>query len=88
MLVPRTEHQGIRPGWDCKVCGESWPCAVAKVELAEQYQKFPTGLAVYLGSCLIEAIDDCAAGTGGLPPDLYGRFIGWTDEPGLAAQLR
>ncbi|GAA2875136.1 hypothetical protein Acy02nite_36290 [Actinoplanes cyaneus] len=77
MLVPRTEHVGERPAWDCRVCGLPWPCATAKVELAEQYQKFPHGLAVYLGSCLIEAIDDCAAGSGGPPADLYDRFLGW-----------
>lgn len=85
MLVPRTEHQGRRPDWDCLVCGRSWPCAIAKVELTEQYQKFPHGLAVYLGSCLIEAIDDWAAGSGGTPADLYERFLGWSETPGVAA---
>ncbi|KUL39304.1 hypothetical protein ADL15_09940 [Actinoplanes awajinensis subsp. mycoplanecinus] len=85
MLVPRTDHQGERPSWDCKVCGRPWPCAVAKVELAEQYQRFPHGLVVYLSSCLIDAIDDWAAVPGGLPPDLYERFLGWSDKPGLAA---
>ncbi|GAA4609264.1 hypothetical protein GCM10023107_90770 [Actinoplanes octamycinicus] len=85
MLIPRTNHQGERPSWDCKACGEPWPCAVAKVELAEQYQRFPHGLAVLLGSYLIEAIDDWAAGSGGSPPDLYERFLGWCEEPGLAA---
>ncbi|MBB4743786.1 hypothetical protein BJY16_007245 [Actinoplanes octamycinicus] len=58
---------------------------MAKVELAEQYQRFPHGLAVLLGSYLIEAIDDWAAGSGGSPPDLYERFLGWCEEPGLAA---
>ena len=85
MLIPRTDHLGERPAWDCKVCGRPWPCAAAKVELAEQYRRFPTGLAVYLGSCLVEAIDDCSAGSGGLPPDLYERFLGWAGEAGLVA---
>jgi hypothetical protein len=84
VLVPRTEHQGNRPDWDCRVCGEPWPCAVAKVELAEQYRRFPHGLSVVVGSFLIEAIDDWAAGTG-TPPDLYERFLGWAEEPGAAA---
>ena len=52
MLVPRTEHVGVRPHWDCRVCGGPWPCATAKVELAEQYQNFPHGLSVFLGSWL------------------------------------
>jgi hypothetical protein len=83
VLIPRTDHQGERPSWNCKVCGESWPCAVAKVELAEQYGTFPQGLAVLLRSYLIEAIDDWAAATGGPPADLYERFVGWAN-PGLA----
>ncbi|GAA2844085.1 hypothetical protein Acy02nite_68850 [Actinoplanes cyaneus] len=85
MLVPRTEHQGERPDWDCRVCGEPWPCAVAKVELAEQYGRFPHGLSVVVGSFLIEAIDDWAGRAGGRPPDLYERFLGWVEAPGLAA---
>lgn len=85
MLVPRTEHQPQRPSWDCRACGESWPCATAKTELAEQYQRFFEGLSLYLGSCLIDAIDDWAAGSGRLPSDLYERFLGWSDKPGLAA---
>ncbi|GGN96240.1 hypothetical protein GCM10010112_87330 [Actinoplanes lobatus] len=84
MLVPRTDHQGERPTWNCKVCGWPWPCAVAKVELAEQYQRFPRGLVVLLGSYMIEAVDDWAAGRR-TPPDLYERFLGWIDAPGLAA---
>ncbi|GAA2545262.1 hypothetical protein GCM10010435_12700 [Winogradskya consettensis] len=85
MLIPRTEHQGGRPTWDCRVCGQPWPCATAKVELAEQYQRFPHGLSVVVGSFLIEAIDDWAAGSGMPPPDLYERFLGWAEPPGLAA---
>jgi hypothetical protein len=85
MLIPRTDHQGKRPDWDCRVCGEPWPCAVAKVELAEQYRRFPHGLSIVVESFLIEAIDDWAAGSGGTPPDLYERFLGWAEEPGVAA---
>ncbi|GAB1641737.1 hypothetical protein KRMM14A1259_21600 [Krasilnikovia sp. MM14-A1259] len=77
MLMPRTDHQAERPSWDCRTCGRAWPCAAAKVELAEQYQGFPTGLTVYLASCLVEAIDDRAAGTDRAAADLYDRFLGW-----------
>lgn len=80
MLAPRTDHQGERPAWDCRACGQEWPCTVAKVELAEQYQRSPHSLLIYLGSCLIEAIDDCMASSGGPPPELYARFISWSDE--------
>lgn len=77
MLVPRTEHVGERPSWDCRVCGLRWPCSTARDELSEQYRNFPHGLSVYLGSCMLEAIDDLAAGRGGPPADLYERFLGW-----------
>jgi hypothetical protein len=85
VLVPRTDHQGERPAWDCRVCGGLWPCAVAKVELAEQYRDFPHGLSVLLRSYLIEAIDDWAGRAGGPPPDLYERFLGWANASGLVA---
>jgi hypothetical protein len=79
MLVPRTDHRGERPSWYCAVCSEPWPCPVAKVELAEQYQQFPRGLVLYLGSCLLEAIDDWIAGDGGSSLDLYERFMSWAE---------
>lgn len=88
MLAPHTEHRGQRPDWDCRVCGQPWPCATAKVELSEQYQKFPHGLAVSLGSFLREAIDDCSAGHGGPPAGLYDRFLGWAEEPGQSNKRR
>ena len=74
--MPQTEHIGVRPGWDCRVCGHPWPCATAKVELTEEYPAAP--LTFFLSSCLLEAIDDWAAGAGGPPADLFERFLGWT----------
>lgn len=85
MLIPRTEHQGERPDWDCRVCGEPWPCVTGRAELAEQYQDFPHGLVLYLGSCLTEAIDDWAAGSGGMSANIYQRFLGWFATPEVAA---
>jgi hypothetical protein len=79
MAAPHTEHLGDRPEWDCRVCGRPWPCATAKVEMAEQYRPVPSALNVYLGSCLLAAIDDWAAGSGGPPADLFERFLGWYD---------
>ena len=76
--VPRTEHVGRRPNWDCQACGQPWPCAVAKVELAEEYGNPSSSLAFFLGSCLLAALDDWAGGAGGPPADLYERFIGWS----------
>jgi hypothetical protein len=71
------EHTAERPDWTCRACGDPWPCAPAKVELTEDYRRFPSSLVVYLAAHLTDAIDDLAAGRGGIPPDLYDRFVGW-----------
>ncbi|XVU23085.1 hypothetical protein ACQPZJ_38365 [Actinoplanes sp. CA-054009] len=72
-----TEHVGSRPAWECVVCGQDWPCASAKVELAEEYRGQQPALVFFLGSCMLSAIDDCAAGGAPAPSDLYERFLGW-----------
>jgi hypothetical protein len=81
MLIPRTEHIGERPSWDCRVCGEPWPCAPAKVELGEQYGGWPTGLSLYVSSCLLEAIEDMRTTGDGSPTRLFDRFMSWTHVP-------
>lgn len=77
MLTPGTEHVAQRPAWDCRVCGRTWPCATAKVDLAEQYRRQPTALSVYLASAMVEMIDDLADGHAPLPGDVHERFLGW-----------
>jgi hypothetical protein len=75
MLVPRTEHVAARPTWDCLVYEQPWPCAVAKVELAEQYTSMSLGL--FLASCMIEAIEQLIDSDAAIPKDLHDRFLGW-----------
>jgi hypothetical protein len=81
MLVPRTPHQPDRPTWDCLACGEPWPCAPGKVELAEQGVVHRRSLRLYLESCAIDMIDDRAAGhhTRGCDDAVYDRILGWLD---------
>jgi hypothetical protein len=76
VLIPRTEHDAGRPGWDCRVCGDPWPCASAKVDLVQQFAGGRTMLILFLSSCMVEAIDDLRC-TGGSPAQLYDRFLGW-----------
>ncbi len=76
MLVSRTEHNAERPSWQCRVCYQPWPCADAKIDLAEQYQRSRTMLMLFMSSCMAEAIDDLRWGTGS-PAGLYDRFLGW-----------
>ncbi|GIF44644.1 hypothetical protein [Actinoplanes xinjiangensis] len=62
MLVPRTPHQPDRPTWDYLACGEPWPCALGKAELAEQGAVHRRSLRLYLESCAIDMIDNRADG--------------------------
>jgi hypothetical protein len=75
MPMPRSEHVAKRPTWECTVCGEPWPCAPAKIELAEQYQSMSLGL--FMASCWHEAIEHLRASEERVPTDLYERFLGW-----------
>lgn len=82
MLLPRTEHLPGRPSWDCLVCGRPWPCAEAKADLGEQYQRFPAGLAIYMSSMLYDAVEDLSATTAPTPAALHERFLAWVGNLG------
>lgn len=77
MLVPRTDHLPARPSWECLVCARPWPCAAAKAELAVQYARFPSGLAIYMASTMYDAVEDLTARGEPTPADLYERFLSW-----------
>jgi len=77
MLVPRTEHLAERPSWDCRVCAQPWPCAVAKVDLASEFVGRPTELMLYLSANMYEAIEDMRAVARGSPAGLSERFLHW-----------
>jgi hypothetical protein len=77
MLVPRTEHLAERPSWYCRVCEQPWPCAVAKVDLAEQFARRPTELTLYMSANMYEAIEDMRAASRGSPAGLSERFLHW-----------
>jgi len=68
-------HVAARPSWDCRACGEPWPCTPAQRHLMGTLS--PVRLAMYMWSNLEEAIfqghfssKDC--------PALFDRFILWT----------
>jgi hypothetical protein len=48
--------------------------------------ELPHGFALYLGSCLIEAIDDWAGRVGEAPSDLYEAFLGWSVEQSMKTE--
>ncbi|MEV4283656.1 hypothetical protein [Actinoplanes xinjiangensis] len=74
-LEPNFEHAADRSSWDCRVCGQPWPCAPAKVTLKEDFREQRSSLLVFLVSTFYEAVDSYAGR--GAPADLYGRFVIW-----------
>jgi len=79
--APRAEHLAERPSWDCRVCQQPWPCAVAKVDLATEYLQRPTALTFYLSTYLYQAIEDMRTTTRGSPAGLTERFLHWVITP-------
>jgi len=76
-IEPRTWHRAERPGWDCVICHLPWPCAPAKVELAEEFTADRLSGAIYLAMSLHDAIGDSFHRAGPEPADLWNRFLGW-----------
>jgi hypothetical protein len=71
------EHPPVRPEWDCGKCGQTWPCAVAKSNLLDEYADCRTQLMLYLALQKWDAFDDYATLYGKIPADLDERFTGW-----------
>jgi hypothetical protein len=67
-----------RPSWDCRVCGDPWPCASAKVAMTEEYQCFPSLLLLFLVSTYQEARE--TLGYSDRPVDLFERIVGWAQN--------
>ncbi|WP_238161819.1 hypothetical protein [Micromonospora endolithica] len=68
------EHLPQPPGWTCTGCGAEWPCATKQSQLLAEFGGASAGLAVYLGSCLVAAVQDLPT----LPlAGARNRFLGW-----------
>ena len=71
------EHVALRPTWECLVCAEPWPCAVAKEAMRAEFRSFPSVMTIYMSAQMFDAAEDFMA-QGVQPPDLYERFLAWT----------
>ncbi|WP_326552934.1 hypothetical protein [Micromonospora sp. NBC_01813] len=69
-------HVAVRPSWLCAGCGDVWPCAVARVELAGVFG--PVALATYAVERMTEAAFDLPDVTAA---ELFDRFLVWTWRP-------
>lgn len=85
-IEPRTWHRADQPSWDCVICHQPWPCAPAKVELAEEYLNDHVSGTVYLAMCMHDAINDSFYRTGPEPAELWHRFLGWYVALGRSAR--
>ncbi|MBB2942224.1 hypothetical protein FB565_001937 [Actinoplanes lutulentus] len=70
------DHTHVRPQWDCRVCGQPWPCPEARTGLLDEYRVFPSLLKIYLTALMYDALDDLTV-NGESPPNLYERFLAW-----------
>jgi hypothetical protein len=76
MTSSESEHLHSRPQWNCRACGQAWPCESAKASLLEEYRAFPSLLKIYLSAQMYDALEDLTI-EGEPPPNLYERFLAW-----------
>jgi hypothetical protein len=76
---PASWHPPVRPTWTCATDGGQWPCPDARAHLWSEFAGDPLGLAVHMSTLLMTATCDVANGRV-LPPDLFNRFMAWTES--------
>lgn len=64
-----------RPSWDCLGCGQPWPCAPAKVRLAEEYGRQRVNLSAFMARQLHDALPELSGVSSMV---LHERFLWWT----------
>ncbi|MEV6816538.1 hypothetical protein [Micromonospora sp. NPDC051296] len=73
-------HTPLRPIWCCRVDGQPWPCAEARLLLRVEYDGNLTGLSIYLAGLMYEAMRDLYhlnPHDGPEPKVLFDRFVAW-----------
>ncbi|GAA1592774.1 hypothetical protein GCM10009828_017230 [Actinoplanes couchii] len=68
------EHTCARPSWECRACGLPWPCAPAKVSLADGADRVM--LMMYMWGHLDHAMTELSPRP---PAEMFDRFLSWTD---------
>ncbi|MCF0096773.1 hypothetical protein B0E54_05641 [Micromonospora sp. MH99] len=76
--LPCRPHLPMRPAWLCRNCAAPWPCSRAQLDLVGEFYGHSLALALYLASCMNEAIQD-QFNLGGHPDlvEMHARFLGW-----------
>jgi hypothetical protein len=71
--MTEAEHLPFQPSWDCRVCGQPWPCEPAQIVLVRTHGQVE--LAVLMWDHLEEAARDMPHAPAS---DLFDRFLRWT----------
>lgn len=66
------EHLWERPSWECRNCGDPWPCEPARVILAAESDR--VSLALYMSGHLEQAVADLSKRP---PHEMFDRFLRW-----------
>ncbi|GIE33133.1 hypothetical protein Ait01nite_061780 [Actinoplanes italicus] len=74
MTESNAEHVCERPSWQCRACGEPWPCPPARTSLAGGADRVM--LTMYMWGHLDRAMTELPPGP---PAELFDRFLRWTD---------
>lgn len=72
-MAEEAEHLPARPSWNCRVCGQAWPCAAARAALSGSHGQMD--LAVLMWNYLEEAAKDMPQAAAS---ELFNRFLRWT----------
>ena len=57
-VAPHTGHTHDRPHWNCRACGQPWPCANAKTDLLAEFHAYPSILKIYMSAQMYDALED------------------------------
>ncbi|MEV6690150.1 hypothetical protein AB0M35_01550 [Micromonospora sp. NPDC051196] len=86
-LGANAPHTPLRPMWCCRVDGQPWPCAEARLLLRVEFDRNTVGLTIYLAGLMYEAMRDLYhlnPHDGPEPTALFARFVGWVGRGGEA----
>lgn len=75
------EHVAVRPGWQCPIDGEPWPCEARRAALLAEIMtddRAYTSLLMYLAAVMEDAINDLPHKSAA---DMWSRFLGWALRP-------
>lgn len=66
------EHMAARPTWECRTCGDAWPCGVARKQMLDEMDA--TALRITIWLQMEEAAEDMPGMSAG---EMFDRFLSW-----------